>query len=143
MKNLIVLVFFLLIQNVNADAITLPNVTVYGKSYLDACLADVETKAKGTAEIKARQIVTGLEKDSAVVGAGTAIVCGLFSVAVLGLDGGLLSLGCGAAATAIAVNHYESHTQENTINATDTYKKAYDEAKKQEKIECVDRYAGV
>lgn len=142
--NNILLSFFLtiLLYSVSicsAGETTLPTVIVTEKN-IDDCLARVDADAKASADIKSKEVVAKLEKNSAIAGGSTVLGCLGFSALVLGLDGGLLSAGCLAVGTIAGATVYGANSDSTAKQAIDTHKKEIDDYQTREYANCVRKY---
>lgn len=116
---LMVLFFFICNKSYSQNIIELPTVTISAEKERETCLKDASIKAQSYADLKRSEILTELQHESAIKGAGLAVVCSVFSIAVWGLDGGILTGACIAGGTAIGGGNY-------LLNSKSTHKKASD-----------------
>lgn len=125
-------------------SISVPTAYAGGKLKQDmkACLANADIKAKGAAEIKSKEVIGKQDKGSALTGAGAGLGCVLFSIAVLGLDGGTLAAACAIATAGGAIAHHSITTDEYSKEAIQIYKQVFDEEQKSEYAKCALNYAG-
>jgi hypothetical protein len=100
------------------------------------CIANTSVKAKSIADIKAKEIIARLDKETAATGGGVGLGCAILSIAVLGLDGGALTLTCAAAGAVGAATYYGSQSDRNAELAKKVFLQVFEQELKNEKLKC-------